>query len=88
MTRARTFLAAVVIAAATVPLTAAPASAHERYCGHSTTTHWYPWRHTVTWLDSLRAPDGSHHHLVRTDGRLTWTQRYWIICPTTVLTGY
>ena len=88
MTRARTVLAAVVIAAATVPLTAAPASAHVTYCGHGTTRHFYPWPHTVTWLASQRAADGSHRHLVRAEGRLESGTRTWITCPTTVLTGY
>ena len=82
MTRARTLLAAVVIAAATVPLTATPAAAHTGgYCGHATTTHYLPWKHTVTWKRSYTTPDGRwHKHLVERVGLFTPTEREWITC--------
>ena len=82
MTPARTLLAAVVIAAATVPLTATPASAHTgSYCGHSSTTHYFPWTHTVTWKRSYTTPDGrTHKHLVQRTGLFTQTAGEWVTC--------
>ena len=81
MTRARTLLAAVVIAAATVPLTATPAAAHSSYCGHGTSSnHWYPWRHRVEFQQHYRGADGSHQHVVIRRGTFETRANYWQTC--------
>ena len=82
MTRARTLLAAVVIAAATVPLTATPAAAHTgNYCGHGISRqHFYPWLHRVEFRQHYRAADGTHQHIVRVNGRLETRANYGFAC--------